>query len=211
MSELHFILDFEAFGQDPITCPIINCSMYMFDWSRFTSPKPYTFEELVDDVFQVKVSVADQIKNYGYKINKKDIDWWDEQGPAAKREIAPSKDDVTLEQFLEVIMDYVSTQRDGRKLQRWWSRSNCYDPVILQRTVNHFNKRDEMEKLLPFWLLRDTRTYIDTRFDFKNKKNGFCPYDDEAEWNRVFVKHNSKHDVAADILRIQKIERTIHL
>jgi hypothetical protein len=71
------------------------------------------------------------------------------------------------------------------------------------------SSKEAFDELLPFWAVRDVRTYLDTRFDFKLKRNSFCPIDDEMKWDRIFIKHNSAHDVAADVLRMQKVERLL--
>jgi hypothetical protein len=57
-----------------------------------------------------------------------------------------------------------------------------------------------------FWPVRDTRTWIDAKLNFP-KQNGFVPLSDEEYWNKTFVKHDSRYDIAADILRLQTIAR----
>ena len=64
----------------------------------------------------------------------------------------------------------------------------------------------ELNQYLPYYNVRDIRTYIDAKFDFKGKNN-IVPLADEEYWNEAFVAHNSSHDVAADILRLQTIYR----
>jgi hypothetical protein len=66
-----------------------------------------------------------------------------------------------------------------------------------------------LNEYIPFWRVRDTRTYIDASFDFSTK-NGFVPIADEEYWNNNFKAHDSVHDVAADILRLQTIHRAQH-
>jgi hypothetical protein len=144
----------------------------------------------------------------GYTFSKRDINWWMEQGAEARKQIKPSPDDVSVGKFVTNLKNYVQ----GTRIKRWWSRSNTFDPIFLHRNFQDFLSREQLDEILPFWLVRDIRTYIDTRFDFNpNMKNGFCPIDDENLWNQYFVPHNSIHDVAADVLRLQRIERTIHL
>lgn len=130
-----------------------------------------------------------------------------DQGPEAIKQLKVSSNDISIAEFPLQLDDYLSR----KKIHRWWSRSNTFDPILLHRIFGDYSSRQKLDELLPFWLVRDVRTYIDTQFNFSKVKNGFCPYDDEAEWDRVFVKHNSVHDVAADILRMQRIERTINM
>lgn len=204
MAQLHGILDYETIGQDVFTAPIVNCAYYIFDWERFIS-NPYTFEELIDKIQFVKFNVYEQVKA-GYSFKKEDLDWWNEH-ENKKKQLKITGDEKSVTEFTQIFYDYFKTT----KIFRWWSRSNTFDPILLHRNFRDFSSRESLDFILPFWLIRDIRTYIDTQFGFKNKYNGFCPMDDVEEWKRVFIEHNPIHDVAADILRLQKIERSIHL
>ncbi len=204
MQQPHFILDYETIGQDVFCIPVVNCAYFVFDWARFTSDKPYTFGELIKSIRQDKFKLKEQMTDEGCRYKKRDLDWWMSH-PEAKKQIIPSDADISVKEFTRNIVDYLKDV----KVFRWWSRSNTFDPILLHRNFNDHSDRDELDKVLPFWLIRDVRTYIDTQFDFKLKKNGFCPIDDEDLWNKHFQAHNSIHDVAADILRLQKIERSI--
>jgi hypothetical protein len=206
LRKLHFILDYETIGQDVFKAPVVNCAYYLFDWERFTSDNPYTFQELIGEIRQDKFKIREQIEDGGYSYKRDDLEFW-KQNPIAYEQLRPTPQDISVEDFTTRLYDYVI----GNKVVRWWSRSNTFDPILLHRNFLDFSSREKLDFILPYWLVRDIRTYIDTQFQFQNKKNGFCPIDDEGEWNRIFVAHNSIHDVAADILRIQKIERAIHL
>ena len=204
----HFIFDFETIGQDVFKIPVVNCAYYVFDWDRFTSDNPYTFNELTQNIKFSKLNIKAQLEA-GCSYNKRDIDWWLSLPDHVKAQLKPHVDDLDVEQFCLVIYDYLKSE--GR-LKRWWSRSNTFDPILMARLFGDSIGRDKMDEVLKFWLVRDIRTYIDTQFDFNpNIKNGFCPIDDEKLWAEHFEEHNCIHDVAADIMRLQKIERTIKL
>lgn len=203
----HFILDYETIGQDVFQVPVVNCSYFVFDWDRFTSDNPYTFAELVSDIQFAKFDIKKQIDQDGCVFKKRDLQWWKDQGPIAEAQIKPLPTDITTVEFISDLTAYLT----GKKIDRWWSRSNTFDPILLHRQFRDHSTREQLDFLLPYWKVRDIRTYIDTQFNFQNKVNGFCPIDDEKEWNRIFVKHSSVHDVAADVLRLQRIHRTINL
>lgn len=202
----HFLLDFETLGTDTNTCCIVDCSYVTFDWNRFTSENPYTFTELIDSIVRAKVSVEDQIKNYGFKVEQSTLDWWKQQDKKVLAKIKPSSEDILLETFMDDLLEYL----DKDKIFRWWSRSNTFDPMILSRIAKRLNRMDDLNKILPHWNVRDTRTYIDAKFSFKNKVNGFIPMKDGDKWNSMFEQHNSIHDVAADVLRLQTLTRFEH-
>lgn len=198
-----FILDFETFGQNALTCPAIDCAIATFDWDRFLTD-PYTFEELTNGhCTRLKLDVTDQVKNYGAKIEQQTLDFWSKQSKDVQKNIAPLKDDLTQEQFCDIFIGYLA---DKPKIQYWWSRANVFDPLILWRIMTDCDRHHSLNEYLMFWRVRDTRTFIDAKFDFKTK-NGFVPVSDEAYWSEAFKEHDSIHDIAADILRLQAIHR----
>lgn len=199
----HFIFDFETIGQDVFEIPILDCSYMVFDWDRFIS-KPYTLEELVILAKQDKLDILHQIKEYNAKYTKRDIDWWLSQDEFVKNVLKPSPWDVTVEEFIQNMSMYL---RDVGEISHWWSRSNTFDPLILQRFSKLVHRQDEIFKYLKYWSVRDTRTWIDAKLGFQGKNNGFVPIADEEYWNKTFIKHDSRYDIAADILRLQTIER----
>jgi len=60
---------------------------------------------------------------------------------------------------------------------------------------------DELSNRLKHWNVRDTRTYIDAKFNFAPKMNSFIL----EEWQEKIEEHNSIHDVAIDVMRLQKL------
>lgn len=199
----HFIYDFETLGQDVFEIPMLDCSYVVFDWDRFTSEHPYTLEELVSIARRDKLEMTHQVREHGAKYVQRDLDWWLSQGDSAKKVLKPSPADVRVEVFINNFIDYL---KGVGKISYWWSRSNTFDPIILLRWAKVVGRQAEIEELLKFWLVRDTRTWIDAKLNFP-KKNGFCPLSDETYWENTFVKHDSRYDIAADILRLQTIAR----
>jgi len=197
----HFILDFESLGNNIKTTPLVNCAFTTFDWDRFVSD-PYTFEELVDNMQFVKFDVKDQVNRFACKVEEGALEFWEKQPKDVRKQLTPALDDVNIEAFFEYLTGYL----EDTKINYWWSRSNIFDPVMLYRFAEDLDD-PRIKKLLKFWNVRDVRTFIDAKFDFTVKYNRFCPVDDEKEWKSKFQEHNSIHDVAADILRLQRITR----
>jgi hypothetical protein len=202
MTKQHFILDFETMGQDVFKIPILDCSYMVFDWDRFTTDNPYSLVELVENAKRDKVNVKEQCEIYGAKFTKRDLEWWMSQGNEAKKVLNPSKDDVSVGIFIDRFISYIENKTIGY----WWTRANTFDPLILQRWATIVGKFDTITQHLSPWLVRDTRTFIDAKFNFP-KVNGFVPVSDEQYWNKTFIKHDSRFDIAADILRLQAISR----
>jgi len=198
----HFIFDFETLGQDVNSCPIIDCSYVIFDWKRLTSDNPYTINELLKMIKKNKVDIVSQVKQHKFVVEPSSVEWWKGQGAEAREKIKPRHDDMSLEDFMESLLNYC----DGQRVKYWWSRANTFDPMILARCASVLDMKARMDTCLPYWAVRDTRTFIDAKFNF-NSSTSFCPIQDNARWDRVFVKHSSTHDIMADILRLQALMR----
>lgn len=196
----HLILDFETMGQNVNSCVVLDCSWIIFDWNRFLN-EPYSFEELIYYSRKQKFDVKSQV-DFGYKVEKSALEFWQEQDREVKKKIKPSEDDISIEYFLELFTD--SIQCD---IKYWWSRSNTFDPIILWRLAKDFGYEKQISDKLPYWLIRDTRTFIDSKTNFDRKLNSFVPIKDEKHWDNVFKKHDSQCDVAADVMRLQTLVR----
>ena len=139
---------------------------------------------------------------YGYKIHKSDLDWWSSLEPEVRIQIKPTTNDLTLNQFCGKFIDEL---RD-KNVKAWWSRGNTFDPLLLERCFKDVGQRETMKNFLKFWRVRDIRTYFDARFNFdKDSDHSFKL----QPWSDIFLQHNSIHDIAADILRMQFVERTL--
>jgi hypothetical protein len=188
-------------GKKATKCAVVDCSVIIFEWERFSS-NPYTIANIVDTK-RFKLSVADQVKNYGWEIEKSTLQFWEEQEPEVRARVAPKKDDLTVKEFVKQFHEFLV---ESPKIDYWWSRSNTFDPIILSRLFEAEDKLLHLEEYLKYWRVRDTRTFIDAKLGFP-KENGFVPLQDADKWNRVFKKHDSSWDVLADVLRLQQIFR----
>lgn len=197
------MIDFETMGVEPTNCAVIDCSAMVFNWDKFLSKDPYTTSD-INLVKRFKVSVMDQVKNYNYLVEASVVHWWDIQSPQVKARAVPKKSDLTVEEFTQQFHNFII---DAGNIERWWSRSNTFDPVILVRLFDSQKKKSHLHEYLKYYMVRDTRTYIDAKFNFKQKQNGFCPVSNEQLWEKVFIAHDSSWDVLADVLRLQAIVR----
>lgn len=195
-------MDFETLGQNSQKVPALDCAFTTFVWERFLE-EPYSFQELTISINRVKLSVEDQVKVYGAKYTQDDLKWWQDQPKEVRKNIMPSEHDATVIQFMNAIIGYL---KHSEKIEYWWSRSNTFDPIIMWRLAQYVDQDLLLNEYLKFWKVRDIRTFIDAKFNFTTR-NGFVPVADEQWWNENFNAHDSIHDVAADILRLQAIHR----
>ena len=197
-----FIFDLETIGADVHRCPIVDMAYATFEWDRFIQ-NPYSFQELTELVQSVKVDIAEQVDRFGCKFTKHDVYWWEKLPKEARDKLKRSENDLTVDQFCVTIIKYL---REQDKLDYWWSRGNTFDPVILGRIMHEAGHGYLLDQYLKFYKVRDVRTHIDAKFDYTTR-SGFIPVADEKYWESAFVAHDSTHDVAADILRLQAIHR----
>lgn len=197
------IIDFETMGQNESTCAVIDCAALFFEWRRFTSDTPYSFEELLTMTHRYKLDVKKQVTDHKFVIEEETLKFWQSTEPSTRARITPQKDDLTITQFCNQFIEMLSM---NKKVDYWWSRSNNFDPPIIWRLMRHGNRFHDFNQYVMFQRLRDVRTFIDAKFDF-DTVNGFVPVGDEQYWNSTFKQHNSEHDIAADVLRLQAITR----
>jgi hypothetical protein len=133
---IHFILDYETLGQDVFTVPVVNCSYYKFDWDRFTSDNPYTFNELIKEIQFDKMNVEAQVEQ-GYNSS---ATLSTGGRTRAKKRSSRSSLLTKTSRFISSFRIYTTILRT-RKISYWWSRSNTFDPILLHR-----NFRDHMSR-----------------------------------------------------------------
>lgn len=202
MSRYDMIIDFETLGSRSLDCAAIDLSVYIFDWDRFLE-NPYSYQEVVDGVKKYKFSVDDQVRNYGFKIEKDTLSFWKRQEKDVRDMIKPSDEDLTVSEFTETFIKYL---QESPKIEYWWTRNNTFDPIILWRIMWTQQSKYHINEYLKYWRVRDIKTWIDAKFDF-NTLSGFIPISDTEYWEKTFKQHDSRYDVAADVLRLQTIYR----
>lgn len=196
-------IDFETLSIDPTNCAVINFSWVVFNRGVFTKGA-YSFQDLLDRTEQVKLNVKDQVQRFGYEVSADTLKFWKSQPDEVRVQALPSANDITVEAAVAVFSSSIASHaNEGNKIERWWSRGNNFDPVILRRLFRDVGRN--LDDVLNYSAMRDIRTYIDARFDFKIGAG-------ETNFNLdgvVVKKHDSRHDIVADVLRMQKIEQTI--
>lgn len=190
------IYDFETLSQDQINGVVTSFAMLNFSEQRYIDD-PYTYEELVDNCKYIKFDVEDQVNNYGRTMSKSTIEWWNQQGEQAKKQILPSKDDVSISTLYTFIKDNV----DLTKIKKSYTRGNTFDPIFLQFIMRQTKSPD------PFhWgNIRDTRSMIEGMSFGMKLDNGYMP----ANLKDKFVKHDPCHDIAMDVMRMQLLAQAI--
>lgn len=190
------IFDFETMSQDPQTGVVVSMAMLNFAEVRFTGDHPYTYQELLDKAKFIKFDVEDQVKNYNRKIEKETLQWWSEQGKEAQKQLKPSADDEPISNLYQFFVVNRATN-----LNRVFTRRNTFDPIFMTSLMKATGNPEPYE----WWDVRDTISYIEGLSIGSNIKNNFIPEGLEEH----FVKHDPRHDIAMDVMRIQTLVQAI--
>jgi len=186
------IFDFETLSTDRVNPVVLSFAMLNFSESRMLGDMPHTFEELLDKVDYIKFDVKDQVKNYNRKIDKETVDWWGQQDEAVRKDqLTPSDDDKSISELHDFFVLNKTTNAT-----KYYSRGNTFDPIIL----DYIMKQTGNNALYHFWEIRDSISTIDGLSWGTKLRNNFIPEGCEG-----YKKHDPRHDVALDVMRIQSL------
>lgn len=185
------IFDFETLSQDPHTGVVVSLSMLNFSESRFTS-NPYSYEDLLSQTEFIKFNVKDQIDNWGRKIQKSTLDWWSNQPTEAQKQLTPSSEDRSIQDLYSFFVVNKPTN-----LNKVFTRRNTFDPIFMSSIMETTSNPDPYD----WWLVRDTISYIEGLSHGIDLRNDFIPegLDDK------FIKHDPRHDITMDVMRLQTL------
>ena len=196
-------IDFETMGDDVLEpCAAIDMSIIVGDTDKMLSDNPYSCKDLVL-AKRFKLSIADQVTNHGFVVQDSAVKFWQEVSPEARKHIKPSKEDLTVEQFINELINHLNSIG---KFDYWFSRGNTFDPIILQRLFKVIGKTYTFKEYFRYNRVQDMRTHINAKMDNPVTTN-IIPIQDDQFWKSVFVEHDSCWDVLADLLRYQTILR----
>lgn len=185
-----FIIDFESFSMKP-NAKLIDLSCIVFKEDYMNPP---SFSELVNAGIRVKFDLKSQSERH---VTKSAIDFWKNQSNDAKINLKPSIDDVNIVTGIETILSYLRQNNIDYWKSLGWCRGNSFDfPMFEDLICLLYGKEDTVfEQPINFSRQRDIRTAIEQNL---GRMQTTCPLP-KGTLNG-FVKHNSLHDSAKDIL-----------
>ena len=199
MADNSLIFDFETLSQNQQNGVVTSLAFLGFSNSRFVE-NPYSFDELLDKCHYIKFDIQEQVKKYNRIISKETLDWWMSQGDEAKKQITPSKNDVSIDKLYDFIIQNV----DFSNLKKIYTRGGSFDPNFLESVLAQCGKE------VPFqWrMMRDTRSFIEGMgIGIDKFVNDF----NLKAFDGKFIKHDPRSDVVADVMRMQAMTRLILL
>lgn len=191
------IYDFETLSQDQINGVVLSFAMINYSEERFIK-QPYTYQELVNSAKFIKFNVEEQVKVYKRKIDNATLEWWKEQPKEAQQsQLKPSSEDKSITELYSFFID----NADPSNIKKVYTRGNTFDPIFFEYIMKQVGKEDPY----PWWTVRDTRSLIDGMTWGLDINNKFIP--EGLEEN--FVKHDPRHDVAMDVMRMQTLAQAL--
>jgi hypothetical protein len=196
MKDNAIIYDFETLSQNAVKCAVVNMAFLSFNIDRLVN-NHYTFDSLVDKAIVLKFDIEEQVKEFGREICKDTLrDFWEQQPAEVRAQLKPAPNDVSIRELPHFFKNNIPDN-----LKSVWSRGNAFDPVILKTICDSVGER------VPYawWLDRDTRSFIEGLTFGSNISNKFIP-----PQIKNFSAHDSRQDVAMDVMRMQTLIYEIH-
>lgn len=184
------IIDFETLGKTP-NATLIEMSVVPFV-ANFEEPP--TFEELVFSGKTFKFELKHQAK-LGRVSDKDTIEWWKKQSDEAKQCLKPSKNDLTIPEAVPMIMNWFNERVDFKK-SLIWTRGDIDVTWLTDMYRNVLGSEVTNDLPVMFVNFREIRTAISENLN--SRHDTYCPLPNGTLSN--FVKHNSVHDCARDVL-----------
>ena len=185
-----FIIDFESLSIFPNT-NVVDLSALTFVDDFMNPPK---FSDLIESGITVKFDIT---KQPGRHRMKSTVDWWKTQEPAARIALKPSSDDVSLEVGILKVYDFLKGKGVDYWKSRGWARGNSFDFPIFYNLLSLALGREDIidNDIVNFSRQRDIRTALEC---FLGRGHNTCPL--PAGTLDGFIKHNSIHDCAKDVI-----------
>ncbi|ANM46456.1 exonuclease [Morganella phage vB_MmoM_MP1] len=202
-----FVFDFETF--DSIAgSAVVDLSVITFN------PDPNvieTFDELVSRGIKIKFNLASQKGVRSFSTGT--IEWWKKQSPEAREGLKPSPEDVSTYEGIKTFLAHLKSNHVIPYDSFGYCRGQSFDfPIMVDLIRDMYQKDTGCEdkdidtfalEPVKFWNQRDIRTAIENRLMVRGMtmtplKKGLLS---------GFIKHNSIHDCAKDILMLKYAER----
>lgn len=188
---MEILIDFETLSLNPNNCAVLRFSYLLFE---FNNDINYGFNDILKKTRSYNISVNDQVENYGLKIDKDTLNFWQKTLPSHLN----FKDTLNLSNFFENLLhDLVDV-----KIDRWWSRNNLFDPIIFYRLAEQATAAKGLETKVKFKInnIRDVRTFMDA---IASENTSFVENPFEFDLGS-YIKHDSAHEITLDYLNMNK-------
>lgn len=192
--------DVETLGTGP-NAVVVSAAFLVFDFNERK-----TFDEYVNDALYIKFNIKEQ-KEKGREICPDTLEWWKKQDPVVRAELMPSAKDVSIEEGVRQILEYLAARGVHSGVDKHvhrFCRGQDFDIPILNSLFKMVGKT------LPgaFWNSKDIRTFISAAtLDFTMT----TIYKDDREYKTIpgFRIHDARHDIAKAVIEMQNVVKLV--
>jgi hypothetical protein len=183
-----FVFDIESLGVES-TAVVLSAALIHFD-----PEKRPTYQDLLDDALFVKFNAKDQIERLKRTVDIGTIEWWKNQHDYVRSvSFTPSKGDLTAEEGLTLLHNYMNKYPDSHK-QTMWARGS-----LDQLAIDSLAVKVGMQQITGYAQWRDVRTAVDILY---GTINGYVEVEHETFRRHEVIKHHPVHDCALDAMML---------
>lgn len=193
MGKYGLIYDIETLSTNSLNAVAVSMAALAFNINRVERGE-YTYSELLGMARFQKYNVEEQVKKYKREIEPETLQWWKDQGKEAINKLKPSSDDISIEESIKLL----TTMIVEYDIEYVFTRNNTFDPVIIKSISNSTG----IPMPYAWWKIRDTKSFIMGLTYEMNIRDDFMP---AGVTEDEFVKHDPRHDIAIDVMRLQNI------
>ena len=183
-----YMFDIETLDTES-SAVVLSASIIHFDLGS-----TFTYEKLLSNAMFVKFNVKEQIKDYKRTMNKRTVEWWNQQHEYVRKlSLVPSSDDLSSIDGINAIKNYMAQFPEPE--QTIWARGS-----LDQMVIDSLCYSCEQEPIASYAVWRDVRTAVDLLAD--TAKNGYCEVNHPTFQRHNVIKHHPTHDCALDIMML---------
>jgi hypothetical protein len=182
-----FVFDVETLGVES-NAVVLSAAMVHFD-----PEKRPTYQDLLNDACFVKFNAKEQM-DVGRTVSKSTLEWWKEQHEYVKKvSLEPSREDMTVENGMQMFYDYMAKFPNASK-QTMWARGSL-DQLAIDSLAVKFG----LQEITGYNMWRDVRTAVDVLY---GTTNGYVEVDHPLFKRHEVIKHHPVHDCALDAMQL---------
>jgi len=182
-----FIFDVETLGVES-NAVVLSAALIHFD----PDLRP-TYQDMLDNACFIKFAAKEQM-DVGRTVSKSTLAWWKEQHEYTRKiSLDPSRDDVTVENGVKQLQDYMTKYPNADK-QTMWARGSL-DQLVIDSLCVKFG----LQEITGYNMWRDVRTAVDILY---GTSNGYVEVDHPLFQRHNVIKHHPVHDCALDAMQL---------
>lgn len=182
------MFDIETLGVES-TAVVLSAALIHFE-----PEKQPTYQDLLDNAIFVKFNAKDQIERLKRTVDIGTIEWWKNQHEYVRSvSFVPNSTDVTAEQGLALLHDYMNNIPNATK-ETMWARGS-----LDQMAIDSLAVKVDMQQITGYNVWRDVRTAVDILY---GTSNGYVEVEHPTFRRHEVIKHHPVHDCALDAMQL---------